>query len=181
MNKKHLAFFALFVLILGVVLYTTYRAEANPSQIQEDASATATTTIVYLQPSAGIHVNTFDTQADGGFPADSASLMTCITASSTLTALTGRLEYSNDNLTWAQNNLSALATTSPDTAFQAAQTFSWRFASTSLAGDAIGALSNSVCKIMSVPTPTRYIRVAITVSGANGAVWTSFFGKKENR
>lgn len=169
-------------LALLVILALVGTVRANPSQVYRNNPSTATTTLTYLTAAtAATTTNTFNTQGDGGANADTAAFTICGNASTTATAFNVTFEYSYDSVTWFQNEWSPLATTTAAASFAMPQSMTWLFASTSVGGLPVSALNNHACKIASVATPIQYVRAVISVTGANGAVWSDFGAKREQR
>lgn len=177
------------IAMLGVLAFEVMSVRANPSQIQALASATATTTVTYLYSGAATSTPlVLDTQTDGGFSADSATLMICPTASTTNSGVDIFWEYSQDGITYAQNDLSALGTTTPIVNIGTVQQMRWApMGSTTIAGLIPGPNTNVACKIVSIPTPSRYVRVYEALSNlstglaSSTGIWQQWIYKKENR
>lgn len=158
-------------------------AFGNPSQVYRNNPTIATTTLTYLTlGTAATTTNTWDTQADGAAIADSAAFTACLTGSSTNTVLNTAFEYSYDNLTWLQSNLSASSTQGVAVNdISGIPSLTWKFASSTLLGGVPGLAASTTCKILSVQTPLRYVRAVMSITGTNGGVWSDFAGKREQR
>ena len=174
----------------------------NVSQITSPAqTASATSTLVFLRPGAATTTLVYDSQQSDGtnqtnngntYLTDEATLLVQFTASSTTSILGIGFEYSNDvgcgaaptTCDWYKNNLInplALSTTTTTIGLQTPITYSWTFASSSVGGVGVTSSNNRDTKVISVPTPMRYVRAVFTVSGANGAVYAQFLPKKETK
>ena len=139
----------------------------------------------------------FDAQADGGLAADSAVIAVQMSASSTLGILNMNLEYAQGTsgvdctatptkCEWYADNLdSRVASSSPTITLSAAKSYSWTFASSTpgLGAAVGGATGQTSRKIISVETPTRYVRAIFTVpiGAGNASVWAEWVTKRENR
>lgn len=164
-------------------------AHANPGGFPPGArSATATSTVTVLTPTVGTSTVVYDAYNINGTnqgttgvttDTDSASLLVQFTASSTASKLKIAFEFSQDGVDWYADGLSVeLASSTTGTIVDNSPDFiSWTFASTSLNAGPIG--GSYASEIFNVPTPTRYVRSVITVSGANAMVWAQFVPKKQ--
>lgn len=176
----YIAFFVIAVVIAGVSYVGV--ASANPSSLYVDQDQVATTTRTYMTPGTATTTNTFDTQEDSRGPADSSVLQFCFTASTTDSTLDIGVEYSQDQLTWFADHLGdENASTSPAISLNTLRTYTYTYASTTPGGGGNGGSENHACKLVDIPTPTRYVRAFFSVTGANGAVWSDWTVKKQNR
>lgn len=169
-------------------------ANANPSSFLRKQSAAATTTLTYMTPGAATTTLAFDTSAGNTFaPSGTTALLIQLTASSTITDLRWRYEYSQDvacgttggNADWyagdAGFDVNLTATTSPVRYTSGAFDYAWTFSSsTPGAGNAVATL-NLGKKIVLVPTPTRCVRAVffLPIGSTNGAVYAEWLAKKE--
>ena len=160
-------------------------AQANPSQFTKGdcaTSTTATTTLAsYMTPGTGTSTLTCQMALTGQDAADSATLMFYFNASSTLSVLNMKVEYSNDGTNWFENNMGDLTDVGTSTAaasIGAVKSMTLQYAS-STPGGANAALRNYISRIIEVKTPTPYVRVVFSATGANSAVWAQFLGKKQ--
>lgn len=153
--------------------------KANPSQFYRNNPNTATTTVSYMTPGTATTTNTFNSQSDGSYIADTAVFTQCLNASSTATVLTTAFEYSYDGGTWFADNFATSSTAGPAIFVQQPTSYSWTFASTSINGSPANA--NFGCKIFALKTPTQYVRAVMSVTGAAGAIWSDFGAKREMR
>ena len=176
--KKYLAISA----ILGLVILVGYpTVKANPSFFIRQQTNSATSTLAYLSAGTGTTTLTFDLGASGAQGADSAILNTQFTASSTSSVLKVYLEYSQDGVDWYQNNLGTQATTSAQQDIGTSeQYFLWKFASST---PGYGAITNTniTNKVITIPTPERYVRATYTMPAGSsaGAIWASFVAKRQ--
>lgn len=184
-----------FVAIFGM-LFIASQVRANPSQIIETKSASATSTIAFMSPGAATTTVIMDAQDDGGAIADLAAFAIQFTGSSTLSIINIAFEYAHDvngldcvnnpnKCDWYADELNfPNASTTPSTIpLNTARLYSLTFASSTLGGGAIAASSTRTSRIINVPTPSRYVRAVITVpiGSLNGAVWSEFLRKREQR
>lgn len=165
---------------MAIIFLSVQVVHANPSYFITKPSASATTTAeAYMTPGVATSTLTFDLLSNTAASVDTAALLTCFNASSTATVLTTNFEYSQDNSTWYGSALTTLATS---TAVMVVSTNSnqWTFASTTVGGGNAEGLLGYSCKILSVPTPTRYVRAIQSVTGNNGFVQSTFIAKQQN-
>lgn len=191
--KKQITFTSFGIVIVALFIAFSFKSvDANPSAIIETKSAPATTTVTAMTVGTATTTPAVDTQSDGGVGADSAALAVQFTASTTGSIL--RIEFEYANLTfvngvfvdctitpnacdWYSDNLVATSTTS--NLVNANKVLSWTFGSTTTGG--IPATTQRANKIFGVSTPTRYIRAVLSMTGANGMVWTDWVTRKETR
>lgn len=177
------------VALLALPMGTAY---ANPLQTTSaPVTATATTTLTFMTPGTATTTLTYDSNQvlgtnqrnDGNtYSTDSAVLLTQLNASTTSTVLKVGIEYSNDGIDWYADNLQTItnATTSQALIVTTANSFTWTFASTTPNGGAVGN-TNTSYKAVIIPTPTRFVRVFYSVTGANAAVWGTIIPRKQTR
>lgn len=173
--------------LAGIVslLFMIAGASANPSQIIETKSNSATTTVTFIAPGSAVATSTLvlDTQVDGT-PSETAVLGFQFTASSTLSTLNITFQYSMDQLTWFGDDIinADNATTTPFSSISRTNSYNYTFASTSPTVGTTGATSTET-RLINVPTPTRYVRAVFTIfpGALNGAVWAEFVSKRQNR
>lgn len=166
---------AAVVLLLGAF---SFKAYANAPDFNAVSTAAATTTLAYMTPGTAsttlAYVSIFAAS-------DSAVLLTELTASSTSTVLNINVEYAQGGngtdcsitqsaCDWFADNLngSINSTTSPTKSIQTANSYTWAAASTA-----------RTMKAIEIPTPTRYVRVTYTVTGAAAGVWGQLVAKKQ--
>lgn len=193
------------VLMFGAfsTLFTPRSTHANPLGFACAAYGPfgiASTSVKYLTPGTGTTTLVYDTYCQNGSNqtdvgntsiANSLSLLTQLSASSTNTTLNISVEYSQDNLDWYQDNLIASSTgiglglqyplTNPNT-------YTWAFASSTLNGvgqNNNGPTANStrIGKVIKIFAPARYVRVVYSLGFAagatNAAVWGEILPIKE--
>lgn len=191
-HKNYSLQFGLFSALI-IVIFLSFSAalitHANPGGFPPGArSATATSTVTVLTPTVGTSTVVYDAYNINGTnqgttgvttDTDSASLLVQFTASSTASKLKIAFEFSQDGVDWYADGLSVeLASSTTGTIVDNSPDFiSWTFASTSLNAGPIG--GSYASELFNAPTPTRYVRSVITVSGANAMVWAQFVPKKQ--
>jgi hypothetical protein len=139
-------------------------------------TATATTSVNYI--SAGNATTTLtcdaynmDDKIAEYKAIDSATLAIQFIASTSASILNTSIEYSTDGIDWFENNLSELSTTTYALSITTPQTIT-------LSGNTT---SSTTRKIVSVETPTRYVRAVFTVpvGAASSSIWAEFIPKIE--
>lgn len=162
---------------------------ANPGGFPPGArSAAATSTVTVLTPTVGTSTVVYDSYNINGTnqgttgvttDTDSASLLVQFTASSTVSKLKIAFEFSQDGVDWYADGTSVLlaSSTTGTVIANTPDSISWTFASSSLGAGPVG--GNYASELFNVPTPTRYVRSVITVSGLNAMVWVQFVPKKQ--
>lgn len=153
-------------------------AHAAAPDFNTASTAAATSTLVYITPGAATTTLIYHSSFTGS---DSAVVLTQLTASSTSSVLNMSVDYAQGgfgidcsatplNCDWYSDNLngSLNSTTTPTKSIQVANSYSWTAASTARTGKAI-----------EVPTPTRYVRVTYSMTGAAGGVWAQIVAKKQ--
>ena len=181
-------------LMLGVlgflVSYST--AFGAPSIfIQKAASQTATSTVgTQLTVGAGTSTLTYDswqrsgtnqTDAGGTYAPNKVALLAQVNASSTSSVFQFRFEYSQDGIDWYSDNIIEGATTTAIQIGAVTKQYQWTFASSTIGGVAVtngqrgyNATLNRDSKILQVPLYTRFVRVVVSVTGANGYFYGEF-------
>lgn len=188
MNKKIIYILGAFVALMSIVYLSGSKAHANPSIFPSHSScvtAVSTTSISYMTAGTATTTLTCDSytlqvgQPDN-YAINSAVLATQYSASSTASILNMTYEYSNDGIDWYSNDLSAQATTSPVQNIQTAQSFTWPFASSTPNGSS-PAGTNLSKKVVTLPVPSRYVRVVYTVpvGAAAGGIWAEILPERE--
>lgn len=173
--------FLSLIMMVGVV-------HANPSYFAPQAkTALATTSPAYILPGTATSTVTYDSfNTDGTnessgpqnpIAANSATLLVQFTASSTSSVLNVAIERSDDGIDWYQDNLSALATTTPAQNIGVPTSYTWTYATSTIGG--VVNPTNRLGKSLFIQTPTRYTRAVFTAVGANSAVWAQFVPTKE--
>lgn len=154
---------------------------ANPSFFLRSQSASATTTVSYMTPGTATTTSpSFDTGVGAAQGADSAVLLTRFVGSTSAAILNITLEYSQDNIDWYSDRLSAGATTTQAINITQSTTYSLTAQGNNPGG--IGGTASSTLRSIVVPTPTRYVRAvySIPVGSTNGSVWGEFVAKRQN-
>lgn len=188
------------ILITGMLFGFVTIAHANPEGFllkppqSSNGTLTATTSPSYMTPGTATTTYSFDTSAGNVFAASNqAALLVQYTASSTLSALQWRYEYSQDTTCgtspttadwYAQNDVSytnQTATTSPYGIQSGPFEYRWNYASSTPGAAAVATNQNLGKKVIMVPIPTRCVRVMfyVPIGASNGAVWAEWVAKKE--
>jgi hypothetical protein len=188
--KKLIAIFSSIALFLPTLAF------ANQSGFPPTAATgAATTTVAYMTPGTATTTVTYDAYNLNGtnqagavhsFAADSALAFVQFAGSSTSATLNVNEEYSQNNIDWFQGSQTLVngnsTTTLPDSLTPVPQ-YQYAFASsTSGLGAVTNANSATTSLAISIPTPSRYIRLifSLKIGGTNGAVWALVLPKKEN-
>jgi len=161
---------------------------ANPSYfVPTYATATATTSPAYMTPGTATTTLTFDaydidqTDESRGFNPTvlgGLSLAVQYTGSSTDSKLNWQYEFSDDGIDWYWENIETNTNATTTQVAQSNRIYEWPFASsTSITGGS----SDRAHKLITVPTPTRYIRthLYLPVGSTNGAIWAEFIPIKQ--
>ena len=190
---KKLIIPSIIVGCLVVAFFLTREVDANPSQLLEDKSASATTTLSYLTAGTATTTDVFDTQADGGFITDSATLLMWIGASSTASILDIYPQYSNGAVGvdcavtplkcdwYFASNPENYATTTMISDISFLSKYRLTFTSSSTPTGLEGGNYSSTTRAISIKTPVRYARVifAVPVGSQSIGVWSDWVGKKQ--
>lgn len=180
------------LMCIGSVFVFASITHANPSAYATTAqTATATTTVSFMTPGLATTTLVYDSYAARPVLADKASLAVQFTGSSTSSVLSIAYEYTNgapgldclgtpSSCDWYKDNMlvPVTATTSQSYSVNLPISFTWTFASSSQAGAAI--TSDRSMKILTVPTPARYVRAIFSLTGTNGAIWAQIVPAKQN-
>lgn len=195
MKKIIISIFSIGAVIAGVLYFgPTFTAVANPSQFLTASTASATTTLSYLTPGTGTTTLVMDTQSDGVNPADSLSLLIQYNASSSIgnnntKVINWNYAYSQDNVNYYDENefTNINATTSQLTGTTKVYNWAQYATSTSFSFDG-NSTSSMAFKMVTLPIPTRYVRVTFSVpvstpfaSTTNAGIWAQFVAKKQYR
>lgn len=187
--KTSLVLAALMCLGLLIGIYLTYTNKVSVGAPSINTSyaqtSTATTSISYATPGTATSTLVYDasevngtnqTNSGNNWSAESALLLLDVNASSTASVFNVKYEFSTDNLDWYSDYTSSATTTS---------NFNVTFATSTVGGVAAGAVkgingtANRNTYAFSVPTPVRYVRAIISITGANGTFWGKIVPKKE--
>lgn len=161
-------------------------AHANPSLFTSKTTATATTTVAFLQAGTGTTTLTYDASLQSGdsFASNGAVLLIQFAGSSTLSTLNADIQYSQDGADWysiAQGSdiSSGIGSSSPSLSNPSVITLS--FASTTV--DKSAGNTATTTRMANFTMPTRFIRAIFTipVGALNGALWAQFVAQKQNR
>lgn len=185
-NKKVAGLIGMLAFVAAFLVGHT--AYANPLAFSTGVStATASTTVAYMTAGTATTTLTYDTyniaNAQPGNPtaAQALSLLVQMTASSTLSSLVVNYEYSMDGVDWYQDGTGGLASTTIPYIISTPMSARWNFASSTPGLGAVLSNTNRDHRILSVRTPTRYIRAIFTVpvGASNAGVYASFVPAKE--
>lgn len=173
----------IILIAIGLIAFATV-SFAMPSFFPTNASsAVATTTLNYFTPGTATTTIVYDvyslagtnqTSSGNRYAADKATLLLQFTASSTSSVLVSTVEYSMDGIDWYQNNTETYAAGAIAVAIP--NTYTWTFASTTSNG-LIQLTKNN--KAITIATPTRFVRVVLSMTGANGAAWAAIQPMKQ--
>lgn len=162
-------------------------AKANPLGFSCPAygpGGVASTSIAYMTPGTATSTLLYDTYCVGGTnqpntgntnTTNSLALLTQLTASSTSSVLNMAVEYSQDGVDWYQDD-NIFATTT-NTNIQSPNSLTWPYAVSNVGG--VPNTGNRLGKVVRIYTPTRYVRVVYTITGANAGVWGELLPQKE--
>lgn len=205
MKKISIIILSAIVIFVGVFGFTQ-TVKANPTlftrfkNIFAASSEVATTSPRFMTPGTATSTIYADSgQNESSF--QSSVLAVQVLASSTGSIFNFRLEYADETPTFncystptacdwytdstLQTGVGVSTTTDSGINYiPTAQTYSWKYASTT-EGCTTGSNITSVnrgCKLITVPTPTRYTRAVfwLPIGSTNGAVWAAFIAKREN-
>lgn len=196
------------MLVICAVIVGAQYAYANPHFFGTSATlGTATTTIAWQTPgtatSTTLVYDAFEqaglNQTDSGntnLP-DYAIMLWQVNASSTTSVFTAKLEFAEDTpgtncktaptaCDWYGDKVSVTATTTNPIDISQMVTYQWAFASSTIGGigQATGltgynGTNNRSTRAVKIPTPTRYTRAVLYVSGTNGGQWAKIIPIKE--
>lgn len=141
------------------------------------ATSLATTSVTYMGVGTATTTATCNMALAGDATEvfDDAVLTIQFTGSSTASVLNTQIEYSQDSIDWYSDRLTAGATTTQTINIAQPTTYTWNFASTTMAG--VTGTASVDTNIITVPTPMKYVRAVFTATGANSAIWANFTGK----
>jgi hypothetical protein len=192
--KKLLSIIATSLIIfVSVVALSSHKTQAEPPYFQT-AVNTPTTTVSYL--TTGTTTYTYDSSNNGGsaFGADSAILTLQVIATTTAYRLSIVPYVSDDGVDWYSiaNSISTNATSTATTGNYSE--YVWTFAtSTNGVGGASASAGNKATvayaatttrlyQSLILPTPMRYLRVAVYNPGITNqsvAIWGNIYAKKQ--
>lgn len=172
LKRSGSAYVLVGAIILAVSLSIAWAssARANPYDINQ-SNVTATTSVTYIAPGTATSTQTYDSYAGGNSNASSDGvLLVQFVASSTSSVLNIAVQYSMNGIDWYGDDLltSLNSTTSPVKSINVDNTYTWTAAGTA-----------TTSKAILIPTPTRYARAVIGITGAAGAVWSDIVARKE--
>lgn len=161
---------AIVISALSLFALHAYASAADLNQ----SNAIATTTVTYLVAAGASTTEVYDSYGGGvGEPnaSDNAVLFTQFAASSTSSVLAIQLQYSQNAIDWYSDNLlqgGINSTTTPTYNLGTSNSYVWTAAGTA-----------TTSKVLTVPTPVRYVRAVYSVTGANAAVYKVIIAKKQ--
>lgn len=206
MTKQGIKLFISGALLLAATFVSLFlvlnpsMVKANPLFFTENPSATATTSLTYLVTgttgtTTSKVLDSFKSGVNTG--TKDAVLLFQFAASSTNTIYQWRYEYSQggngvdcvvtpkqcDWYPLTETILTSTATTTPIQLPSGPYEYAWKFASSSQGALALDGTEGTSTLAVLVPTPTRYVRAVVFLQkgSANGAVWSDWIGKKEER
>lgn len=186
MKNKTLKKILSIAFVLAVVGISSPVAYANPIYAGPTVqTATATTSPRYLTPGTGTTTLVFDSYnpATNRYLATKVMGLLQFAASNTASTLGIATEYSADGIDWYQGFMfdpSGISTTSPVMTLGAPNRLSWQFASTTLNGVAkTNANSATSSAAVIIPSPLRFLRLVVSITGGNGAFWGQVVPIKE--
>lgn len=197
-NKIRIALVATLASV-GLLSFV-FIAHANPSALVKGVStSTATTTANYFTVTATSTLAFDAFQIAGTQPSsnkfDTSTIGIQFTASSTTSVLNWRYEYAIDQAgvdcsvnqlacDWYSDELVTYTNASTTQNMNVPKVYAWTFASsTNLCNSStVFGTNTRGCMLVSVPTPTRYVRVVFYLAqgSTNGAVWASTVPTREN-
>jgi hypothetical protein len=173
--------------ILGVLIIVPYFVTANQSIFQPKiATSSATTSPNYMTTGTATTTLSMDAHSFGeSSKIDNASLLVQFHASSSLAStLNFRFQFSDDNINWYDENevLNSNATTTQIT--HGFHEYTWLQAASTTEKSTIGngtATSSQSSRLISIPTPTRYVRTLFYVPAGsqNAAVYAEIISVKQ--
>lgn len=178
--KKYL--YSILGLVLAGSLGFAIVAKANPSYFSPTiVSAIATSTVSFLTPGTGTTTLQYDTYNTGNtYKTNTAALLTQFTGSSTSAILGISFEYSQDGIDWYKNYVidpNGQSTTTPSITFGPPSSISWKYATVVIGSSTVATATSTA--VITVPTPTRFVRAVYSMTGANGAIWDEWVPNKE--
>lgn len=178
---KNIFYLLTVVVLVGGVLFTYNNVTANPEYFATMVeTSSATTSPTFMTPGTATTTLTYDTFANGTtYAPTKAYLLVQLVASTTDTVLNIDFEHSQDGAEWWQDHLVTPATTTGQTVVGTPNSTSWTFASSSENGQPVGATSDRVTKMFTMPVPLRHARAVFTVTGGNATVWAQIVPVKE--
>ncbi len=191
-NQKILSVITAAAVLYAMFGFVTF-IHANPSSYANTAqTSSATTSPAYLVPGVATSTLVFDSYANArNTAADRAAMGVQFIGSSTASTYNIAFEYSNgapglDCVTtptscdWYKDDLLAAVTATTTQPYSINLPISFAFAMASSSQGGAGASDNRALRMVTVPTPARYIRAIFTITGANGSVWAQIVPVKQN-
>ncbi len=192
--------------IIGAFSFHSGKVNANPQGFYQSflSGNQATTSVVYMTPGTATSTLYWDAGLGGASAqgSESAALTVFFNASSSVSTLQVNQEFAQGTsgincattpaqCDWYQgtqldyNNLSTTTQISGGVGVDIAgiPQLSWKFASSTIGGQALVATSNTDSRLIEVHTPTRYSRFVFTlkiIGNGNGSVWAGIVAKKQN-
>lgn len=194
---------AMLVTLAFLAFFSAENVKANPSYFAQPVTlgglGTATTTVSYIRAGSATTTLPYDSYYTNSLAnytkADSATLLVTMTASSTGSVLSTRIEYAWDQpgvncvstplqCDWfPQTNLKTDPTVATTTYANTMTETYWSFASTTVGGATglVGNATTSMTFSFPIKTPTRYMRVVFSAPvGSTGlGLWATIVPVKE--
>lgn len=174
-----------FALMAVAVLFAfSSAAHANPSYFANSMPLTGATSTpqFLLVGTAATTTLTYDTGSGISQSLGSLVLLQQFTGSSTSAVLTDTFEFSQNGIDWYSDDLfgtgAVVGTTTTSVNISASNVYAWTYTAARIGGSASTQTNNP--KVLTVPIPTRFVRVVSVITGANGAVWEQFIGQRQN-
>lgn len=146
-------------------------------------SSVSTSTPTFMTPGTATTTITYDSFNPGSQIAgiDQGVLLAQLSASTTATTFTFGEEVSQDGIDWYADNtfITTSASTTQTYQINKPTAYSLTFSSTSAAGGPVLANNNQVFRAIHLNFPTRFVRVFVSVTGANGAIWDTILPERQ--
>ena len=177
MKKVFLSLIAVVVLAVSYTLINQH-ADANPSRLTICQTDSATTTLNYITPGAATTTLSCSIELT-----DQVDLLVLFRASSTVSELRWRYEYSRDNIDWYPGQEEFVATEATSTVRVPATftEYSWTYASSTPTSG--GNTDTSFKRVQIKDLAARYMRIKfyLPIGSANGAVYAEMLRKEQFR
>lgn len=191
---------AVLALVLLASTWHGSTAYANPFYVGTKAkSAVATSTLTYLTVGTGATTTApvYDSyevngtnQPNGGNQTlpDSIAFLLRGNASSTSSVINATCEFGDDeagptgivSVDWYQNDiLQASTTLAGAQSIANPNSYSFQYTPQTVGGAPVLSTTLGFQKLITCPAPTRYVRLVVSISGANAGLWVGAVPKKQ--